>query len=81
MPQVIRFNGTAIDSLKQLAKLVLNCTEEYMRFDLEYDEVVIVETLVAKTATKDVLTAHSISNAMSSDLKLELDDFVSSELL
>ena len=77
---MLQFNGTPIDSLKQLAKLVMKCTQEYMRFDLEYDEVVIVETLAAKKATQDVLTAHSISDVMSTDLKLELDP-VSSELL
>ena len=43
-----------------------------MRFDLEYNEVVVVEAAQAAQATADVLISHSIPFAMSSDLRQEL---------
>jgi hypothetical protein len=36
--QVLAFNGAPVRSLKQLAELVLACTDPFMRFDLEYHE-------------------------------------------
>ncbi|GJN29201.1 hypothetical protein PR202_gb17399 [Eleusine coracana subsp. coracana] len=67
--QVLTFNGTPIKNLKHLAAMVEQCNEEFMKFDLEYDQVVVLETKTAKDATLDILTTHCIPSAMSDDLK------------
>lgn len=70
--QVLKFNDVPILNLLHLASLVKACEEQYMRFDLEYNEVVVIETHAAKEATLAVLEAHSIANAMSKDLRKQL---------
>ncbi|GJN00216.1 hypothetical protein PR202_ga17630 [Eleusine coracana subsp. coracana] len=67
--QVLTFNGTPVKNLKHLATMVEQCNEEFMKFDLEYDQVVVLETKTAKDATLDILTTHCIPSAMSDDLK------------
>ena len=39
------------------------------RFDLEYNEVVIVETGKLHDATGDVMRSHGVPHAMSADLR------------
>ncbi|TVU11904.1 hypothetical protein EJB05_45514 [Eragrostis curvula] len=67
--QVLAFNGTPVKNLKHLATMVEQCNEEFMKFDLDYDQVVVLETKTAKDATQDILTTHCIPSAMSEDLK------------
>ncbi|CAH9092399.1 unnamed protein product [Cuscuta epithymum] len=67
--QVIAFNGKRVKNLKSLANMVETCEEEYLTFDLEYDQVVVLKTNTAKAATSDILTMHCIPSAMSDDLK------------
>lgn len=66
---VYKFNGQHVSNLQQLACLVVACEEPYMRFDLEYNEVVILETAAARAATSQVMAAHSIPHALSADLR------------
>jgi hypothetical protein len=49
--------------------MVENCKDEFLKFDLEYDQIVVLETKTAKAATQDILTTHCIPSAMSDDLK------------
>uniref|UniRef100_A0A0A9EC75 Protease Do-like PDZ domain-containing protein n=1 Tax=Arundo donax TaxID=35708 RepID=A0A0A9EC75_ARUDO len=49
--------------------MVEQCDEEFLKFDLDYDQVVVLETKTAKAATQDILTTHCIPSAMSEDLK------------
>ncbi len=67
--QVLRFNGVAVSNLRQLADLVASCSEPFMRWDLEYHELVVLETKVALAATCDVMASHSVPFLMSADLR------------
>ncbi|KAJ3700597.1 hypothetical protein LUZ61_004302 [Rhynchospora tenuis] len=67
--QVISFNGKPVKNLKSLVQMVEECKEEFLKFDLEYQQIVVLETKSAKAATHDILTTHCIPSAMSDDLK------------
>ncbi|KAF8723565.1 hypothetical protein HU200_021519 [Digitaria exilis] len=67
--QVLAFNGTPVKNLKHLATMVEECDEAFLKFDLDYDQLVVLETKTAKAATQDILTTHCIPSAMSEDLK------------
>ncbi|CAH8385117.1 unnamed protein product [Eruca vesicaria subsp. sativa] len=67
--QVLAFNGKPVKNLKCLAEMVENCEDEYMEFNLDYNQIVVLETKTAKEATLDILTTHCIPSAMSDDLK------------
>ncbi|GAB4817615.1 hypothetical protein N2152v2_004661 [Parachlorella kessleri] len=66
--QVHSFNGTPVRNLRHLAEMVLACKEPYMRFDVDYDEVIILESAAARAATEEMLQLHSIPNIVSKDL-------------
>ncbi|KAM1187342.1 hypothetical protein ACFX2I_023381 [Malus domestica] len=65
--QVLTFNGMPVKNLKNLASMVENCDDEYLKFGLEYNQMVVLQTKTAKAAT--LLTTHCISSSMSDDLK------------
>ncbi|KAG9160520.1 hypothetical protein Leryth_019476 [Lithospermum erythrorhizon] len=67
--QVIAFNGKPVKNLKSLAKMVESCDQEFLKFDLDYEQIVVLQTKTAKSATKDILTMHCIPSAMSEDLR------------
>ncbi|KAJ0111724.1 hypothetical protein Patl1_02687 [Pistacia atlantica] len=67
--QVLAFNGKAVRNLKSLANMVESCKDEYLKFDLEYQQIVVLQTKTAKAATSDILSTHCIPSAMSDDLK------------
>ncbi|CAN1725949.1 Protease Do-like 9 [Linum perenne] len=67
--QVLTFNGKPVKNLKKLAKMVEKCHDEYLKFELDYQQVVVVKTKTAKAATLDILATHCIPCAMSDDLK------------
>ncbi|KAF8390371.1 hypothetical protein HHK36_024896 [Tetracentron sinense] len=67
--QVLSFNGKPVKSLKSLASMVESCDDEFLKFDLDYQQIVVLQTKTAKAATLDILTTHCIPSAMSDDLK------------
>ncbi|KAI9177368.1 hypothetical protein LWI28_014306 [Acer negundo] len=67
--QVLAFNSNPVRNLKNLAEMVESCEDEFLKFDLEYQQVVVLQTKTAKAATFDILTTHCIPSAMSGDLK------------
>ncbi|XP_057416006.1 protease Do-like 9 [Lotus japonicus] len=67
--QVLAFNGKPVKNLKSLAAMVESCRDEYLKFNLEYDQIVVLRTKTAKAATLDILATHCIPSAMSDDLK------------
>ncbi|KAJ7974525.1 Protease Do-like 9 [Quillaja saponaria] len=67
--QVLAFNGKPVKNLKTLASMVESCDHEYLKFDLEYQQIAVLKTSTAKAATLDILTTHCIPSAMSDDLK------------
>ncbi|GAV81017.1 Trypsin domain-containing protein [Cephalotus follicularis] len=66
--QVLAFNGKPVKNLRSLANMVDNCNEEFLKFDLEYNQVVVLRTKTARAATLDILTTHCIPSALSDDL-------------
>ncbi|KAI9078074.1 hypothetical protein K1719_039999 [Acacia pycnantha] len=67
--EVLAFNGKPVKNLKSLVFMVESCDDEYMKFDLEHQQIVVLKTCTAKAATSDILTTHGIPSAMSDDLK------------
>ncbi|KAK1359696.1 putative peptidase Do [Heracleum sosnowskyi] len=67
--QVLAFNGQPVKNLKNLASMVEDCTAEFLKFELEYQQIVVLQTKKAKAATVDILKTHCIPSAMSDDLK------------
>lgn len=66
---VLAFNGKPVENLKSLASMVESCEEEFLKFDLEYQQIVVLRTETARAATLDILKTHCIPSAMSDDLK------------
>ncbi|MED6106034.1 Protease Do-like 9 [Stylosanthes scabra] len=67
--QVLAFNGKPVKNLKSLANMVDSCNDEFLKFNLDYDQIVVLRTKTAKAATLDILSTHCIPSAMSEDLK------------
>uniref|UniRef100_A0A061SEI7 Protease do-like 9-like n=1 Tax=Tetraselmis sp. GSL018 TaxID=582737 RepID=A0A061SEI7_9CHLO len=67
--QVLRCNGREINNLKELVDTVRDCNEKFIRLDLEYNQVVVLEREPAHEATKAILATHCIPAAMSKDLR------------
>ncbi|KAH1131251.1 hypothetical protein J1N35_002629 [Gossypium stocksii] len=67
--QVLALNGKPVKNLRRLAEMVENCDDEFLKFDLEYEQTVVLRTKTAKAATPDILATHCIPSAMSADLK------------
>ncbi|KAL6960640.1 Protease Do-like 9 [Sarracenia purpurea var. burkii] len=66
--QVLAFNGNPVKNLKNLVRMVESCDEEFLKFDLEHQQIVILRTKTAKAATSDILKTYCIPSAMSNDL-------------
>ncbi|KMT10528.1 hypothetical protein BVRB_5g116520 [Beta vulgaris subsp. vulgaris] len=67
--QVTAVNGKPVKNLKSFTSMVESCSEEYLKFDLEFNKKVVLRTETAKAATADILATHCIPSAMSDDLK------------
>uniref|UniRef100_A0A5B7C118 Putative protease Do-like 9 n=1 Tax=Davidia involucrata TaxID=16924 RepID=A0A5B7C118_DAVIN len=67
--QVLAFNGKPVKNLKSLASMVESCGDEFLKFDLEHEQIVVLRTKTAKAATLDILTTHCIPSKISDDLK------------
>ncbi|KAF5203120.1 Protease do-like 10 protein [Thalictrum thalictroides] len=66
--QVKEVNGVKVENLKHLCRLIEECQEENLRFDLDDDRVVVLNYQSAKIATSRILKRHRIPSALSSDL-------------
>ncbi len=53
----------------ELVRLVDTCTQEYLHFDLEHNQKVVLRTAAAKQATPEILATHCIASDRSDDLK------------
>ncbi|GJP31178.1 hypothetical protein CLOM_g9838 [Closterium sp. NIES-68] len=67
--QVKRVNGREVDSLRQLRDEVLQCTDGFVRFDLEDDRVIAVSVSAAKKASAQILRRYRVPCASSWDLQ------------
>jgi len=66
---VTGFNGVAVKNLAHLAEMVERCKEEYLRFELEHEQLVVLKTKDATKATTAILKTHCIPHAKSQDLR------------
>ncbi|KAI0564464.1 serine-type endopeptidase isoform 1 [Gracilaria domingensis] len=62
--RVQKFNGQKLRNLAHLAKLVNECTDDFLRFDLD-DEIVVVGRQEAIDASAEILETHCIPSACS----------------
>eukprot|EP00877_Chromochloris_zofingiensis_P004183 jgi/Chrzof1/13766/Cz08g11120.t1 len=69
--QVVALNGEKIQNMHHLVKLVDACTSEYLHFDLDYNQKVVLSAANAKAATKEILAMHCIASDRSADLLTE----------
>ena len=63
------FDGVKIANLAQLAQAVESSKVEFMRFELDHDISVVMDTKAANAATKAILKTHAIPSAKSADLR------------
>jgi S1-C subfamily serine protease len=62
-------NSKSVRNLRHAKELIEACTSGYVRFGLEHNLVLILDSVAAKAATPEVLTKFSIPAAMSPDLQ------------
>ncbi|GMH32328.1 hypothetical protein BSKO_00162 [Bryopsis sp. KO-2023] len=72
--QVHSFNGEVVHDLNHLVEMVISCEDEYMRFDLDFEQVIVVNSELAKKTTVDVLEEHSIPDMASPDVMSHLEN-------
>jgi hypothetical protein len=70
---VLSCNGTRIINLAHLAQLVTSCTSDYITFEADYNEVIVINRQQAAAGTHTVLQDHSIPAAMSADIQGSLN--------
>ncbi|OUZ99296.1 Peptidase S1 [Macleaya cordata] len=66
--QMKKVNGVEVENLKHLRRLVEDCREESLRFDLDDERVIVLNYEAAKVATSRILKRHRIPSAVSTDL-------------
>ncbi|KAG2501015.1 hypothetical protein HYH03_000835 [Edaphochlamys debaryana] len=66
--QVYKVNGVKVHNLQHLARLVDSCEAPFVRFDLDWKRVVVLDTAKAKAATADILRTNCIASAASEGL-------------
>ncbi|CAI7859453.1 unnamed protein product, partial [Closterium sp. NIES-54] len=67
--QVKRVNGKEVENLRQLRDEVLQCTDGFVRFDLDDDRVIAVSVSAAKKASAQILRRYRVPCASSWDLQ------------
>ena len=65
---VVSVNGHQIQNLAALVHIVEACTEPTLRFELEYDQLIILATDEARRATPAILATHCVPSQRSADL-------------
>ncbi|KAF7120584.1 hypothetical protein RHSIM_Rhsim13G0043700 [Rhododendron simsii] len=66
---LVSFNDTPVEGLNSLVSMVEICNEDFMKFTFGNKKTLVLPTNIARSRTRDILKAHSISCAMSNDLK------------
>ncbi|PRW60277.1 Protease Do-like 9 [Chlorella sorokiniana] len=77
---VTGFNGKPVFNLAQLARMVQQNEEPFLRIDLEAaSKVVVVDAEQARKSTGTILEDHNISSAMSKDIQEQLEALAKEE--
>jgi hypothetical protein len=66
--QLLEFNGTKIQNMKQLVRLATQTSDQFMSFDLDGGDRIVLSTEEAKMAEREILDIHGIPQPMSPDL-------------
>ncbi|KAG5514752.1 hypothetical protein RHGRI_035968 [Rhododendron griersonianum] len=66
---LVTFNDKPVEGLNSLVSMVETCNEDFMKFTFGNKKTLVLPTNIARSRTPDILKAHSISCAMSDDLK------------
>ena len=81
---VASINGIRVRNLKQLAEVVLSCSDPFLVFELDYGEKIVIRTQDLGLSTEEVMENHSIPAPMSADLSkalaIQLDQVSTSAL-
>ena len=71
---VVGVNGTAVRNLRHLVELVEGCKSEFLRLDLDYGQLIALDTKQSRAATAAILETHNIARKCSADLDSALAD-------
>lgn len=71
--QLLSFNGERVKSLKHLVRLADESREEFLRFDLFRDSLVVLEAAAVPKATTQICKDNSIPSPRSADLIVDID--------
>ena len=71
---VVGVNGTAVRNLRHLVELVEGCKDPFLRFDLDYGQLIALDTEESRAATTAILETHNIARKCSADLDSALAD-------
>ena len=72
-PTVVnKVNGTPVKNLLHLASMVVKCTDKFCRFELDHNQLIVVDTSSLFKSTKAVMASHFVPSAMSADLTSSL---------
>lgn len=66
---VCAVNGEKVENLRHFAQLCMGATSEFLRFDLEDEQVIILKREQAERDSAEILRRHCIPAAMSEDLR------------
>lgn len=66
--QVLTFNGHAVNNLKHMVALIEDCKDEFFKFELAHDTVLVLDAAEARASTAEMLRVHNIPQQMSADL-------------
>ncbi|KAG5514602.1 hypothetical protein RHGRI_035864 [Rhododendron griersonianum] len=66
---LVTFNDKPVEGLHRLVSMVETCNEDFMKFTFGNKKTLVLPTNIARSRTPDILKAHSVSCAMSDDLK------------
>jgi hypothetical protein len=71
--QVNKVNGVEVHNLRHLRKLVEECSQTSLRFDLDDNRVLVLDFRAAREASLRILQRHRIPSHTSKDLLEEED--------
>lgn len=69
---VLAINGSPVRNLRELVQLVEKCKDPFLRVDLDYGQMIALDTVQSRKATRAILETHSIAARCSPDLVSEL---------
>lgn len=72
--QLIKVNDKKVNNLEEFVKVVEETDDKYIRFDLEYNQVVILDKEAALASTQSILDQHCIPSDRSLELQNKSED-------